>query len=139
MISCASPAHSCSPVWYIHGLNHTVGRRTSSWSAAASRGWLRSICSVGAATARRSTVQTVVAPTALAGSGSPWLRALRPGGVNLSGLNRQSESSGLSGGSSRAWTIRITDVLPAPHGPLIPIVSGGLVFGCWMNSAIARA
>ena len=35
--------------------------------------------------------------------------------------------------------IRISDVLPAPQGALIPIVRGGCVSGCWIPRAIASA
>ena len=47
--------------------------------------------------------------------------------------------SQLSGHSSRCLTIRISDVLPAPQGALMPIDSGGWVSGCCMPWAIALA
>ena len=43
------------------------------------------------------------------------------------------------GHSSRSRIIRISEVLPAPQAPLMPIVRGGFVSTCWMPRAIASA
>jgi hypothetical protein len=74
--------------------------------------------------------------TTLSGPASP-LSDARALGRSRSRVGDQARRS--SGGSSRSCTMRMSEVLPAPHGALTPIVSGGRVSSCRMKAAIASA
>ncbi len=122
MISWASPAQTCSPLWYIQGLNQTVGRQSACRSGSSPGTAYSAQPSSG--TLERASTSALVTSCDVPRSRLRWISAGR---------------SSAAPGSSRSCTMRISEVLPAPHGPLTPMVSGGRVSGWRTNAAIASA
>ncbi len=122
--------------WYIHGLNQTVGRQPPEADSTGAGS-----PSAALAAARDLGVRDAF-PLRPPGRSRAISRISRDGG--RAGSDRGSRSSAgvpgrRAGGRAAPRIIRISEVLPVPHGPLTPIVSGGRVSAWRMNAAMASA